>query len=49
MSVVTINKFLQKLLSFVFAKYGEIKQFTVTIDNMFIQQRHIYSKPHVPV
>ena len=37
------NKFLQKLFSFVFAKYVEMKQLVVTIDNMSIQERHVYS------
>ena len=37
------NKFLQKFLSFVFAKYVEMKRSFVTIDNMSIQERHIYS------
>ena len=36
------NKFLQKLLSFVFAKYGEMKRLVVTIDKMYIQKRHIF-------
>ena len=36
------NKFLQKLLSFVLAKYGEMKRLVVTIDNMSIQERHIF-------
>ena len=37
------NKFLQKLLSFVFAKDVEMKQLVVTTDNMFIQERYVYS------
>ena len=36
------NKFLSKLLSFVFAKYGGMKRLVVTIDNMSIQERHIF-------
>ena len=43
------NKFFQKLLSFVFAKYGEMKRLVVTIDNMSIQKRHIFqtSRPRL--
>ena len=35
-------KFLQELLSFVFAKYGGIKRLVATIDNISTQKRHIF-------
>ena len=38
------NKFLQKLLCFALAKYVEMKRLVVTIDNMSIQERHMYSQ-----
>ena len=36
------NKFLQNLLSLALAKFGKMKRLAVTIDNMSIQERHIF-------
>ena len=40
------NKFLQELLSFVFARYGRMKKLVVTINNMSIQKRYIFQTSH---
>ena len=36
------TKFLQNLLSLALAKFGKMKRLAVTIDNMSIQERHIF-------
>ena len=36
------NKFLKNLLSLALSKFGKIKQLSVTIGNMSVQERHIF-------